>query len=223
MSLSQIKDVAVSGVYALYYVNSWVRSWFASPSLTMEETIAQLECVREKVYQREKNLRERMEEHRSLAIEYAKKKQKREAKMQIRLRLLYDNQLVNVQKTLTAIESHVIAVQSASLNRDVFLALNDSSRALGDNIQDEDFVDDVLETLDEQTNNAQHIMELINSKPLDISALEDHDIEDELKSLMEVEEEEPRNPQQNTATLPFFPNVPIREESTKKEAVSDSI
>ena len=224
MSLSQIKDVAVSGVYALYYVNSWVKSWFASPSLTMEETIAQLECVREKVYQREKNLRERMEEHRSLAIEYAKKKQTREAKMQIRLRLLYDNQLVNVQKTLTAIESHVIAVQSASLNRDVFLALNDSSRALGDNIQDEDFVDDVLETLDEQTNNAQHIMELINSKPLDISALEDHDIEDELKSLMEVEEEEPRNPQQkNTALLPVFPNVPTREESTKKEAVSDSI
>ena len=83
MSLSQIKDVAVSGVYALYYVNSWVKSWFASPSLTMEETIAQLECVREKVYQREKNLRERMEEHRSLAIEYAKKKQTREAKMQI--------------------------------------------------------------------------------------------------------------------------------------------
>ena len=80
MSLSQIKDVAVSGVYALYYVNSWVKSWFASPSLTMEETIAQLECVREKVYQREKNLREQMEEHRSLAIEYAKNNKKRERK-----------------------------------------------------------------------------------------------------------------------------------------------
>lgn len=223
MSLSQIKDVAVSGVYALYYVNSWVKSWFTSPSLTMEETIAQLECVREKVYQREKNLRERMEEHRSLAIEYAKKKQKREAKMQIRLRLLYDNQLVNVQKTLTAIESHVIAVQSASLNRDVFLALNDSSRALGDNIQDEDFVDDVLETLDEQTNNAQHIMELINSKPLDASALEDDEIENELKSLMNIEEEDVKNVTiQNTAKLPEFPNVPMAEKP-KKEAVSDSI
>lgn len=223
MSLSQIKDVAVSGVYALYYVNSWVRSWFASPSLTMDETIAQLECVREKVYQREKNLREQMEEHRTLAIEYAKKKQTREAKMQIRLRLLYDNQLVNVQKTLTAIESHVIAVQSASLNRDVFLALNDSSRALGDNIQDEDFVDDVLETLDEQTNNAQHIMELINSKPLDVSALEDDDIEHELKSLMNIEEENVKTVTiENTATLPEFPMIPTLVKP-KKEAVSDSI
>lgn len=223
MSLSQIKDVAVSGVYALYYVNSWVRSWFAPPSLTMDETIAQLECVREKVYQREKNLREQMEEHRSLAIEYAKKKQTREAKMQIRLRLLYDNQLVNVQKTLTAIESHVIAVQSASLNRDVFLALNDSSRALGDNIQDEEFVDDVLETLDEQTNNAQHIMELINSKPLDVSALEDDDIEHELKSLMNIEEENVKTVTiENTATLPEFPMIPTLVKP-KKEAVSDSI
>ena len=143
--------------------------------------------------------------------------------MQIRLRLLYDNQLVNVQKTLTAIESHVIAVQSASLNRDVFLALNDSSRALGDNIQDEEFVDDVLETLDEQTNNAQHIMELINSKPLDVSALEDDDIEHELKSLMNIEEENVKTVTiENTATLPEFPMIPTLVKP-KKEAVSDSI
>ena len=221
MSLTQLKDVAVSGVYALYYVNSWVKSWFASPSLTMEETIAQLECVRGKVYQREKNLREQMEEHRALAIEYAKKKQKREAKMQIRLRLLYDNQLVNVQKTLTAIESHVIAVQSASLNRDVFLALNDSSRTLGDNIQDEEFVDDVLDTLDEQTNNAQHIMDLINSKPLDVSSLEEDDIEDELKSLMVVGSSQP-DIEQTTVRLPQFPTVPTTE-GGEKEAVSDSV
>ena len=103
-------------------------------------------------------------------------------------------------------------------DRDVFLALNDSSRALGDNIQDEDFVDDVLETLDEQQSNAQHIMDLINSKPLDASSLTDDDIEEELQSLMT---EQPRR-EVNTTDLPFMPDVP-KKTIPKKEGVVDSI
>ena len=105
--------------------------------------------------------------------------------MEIRLRLLYDNQVLAVQKTFTAIESHLVAIQSASLNREVFLALHDSSRALGKgSIQDDDMVDDVLDKLDEQHDRSREIMNIISTQPLDASSLTDDDVDAELKTLM---------------------------------------
>lgn len=165
----------------------WVSlSWWASdPAPTIEETIERLERVRQQVCDREKALRERMESHRDRALVFAEKKQVREARMEIRLRLLYDNQVLAVQKTLTAIESHLVAIQSASLNREVFLALHDSSRALGKgSIQDDDMVDDVLDKLDEQHDRSREIMNIISTQPLDASSLTDDDVDAELKTLM---------------------------------------
>lgn len=191
-------------VQGWYFTKDWVTSWFDTPP-TMEETIRRLESVREQVFQRESTLRETMEKHRRLASDYARQKQVREAKMQIRLRLLYDNQVMAVQKTLTAIESHLVAIQSANLNREVFLALHDSSRALGKgSLQDEDAVDDVLERLDEQHLQSQNIMDIINTSPMDANTLTDDDVEKELQALMQDDTENPL-----TTILPSVPQTVV--------------
>ena len=183
----------------------WISlSWWAShPAPTIDETILRLERVREQVCNREKALRERMESHRDRALTYAEKKQVREARMEIRLRLLYDNQVLAVQKILTAIESHLVAIQSASLNREVFLALHDSSRALGNGgIQDDDMVDDVLEKLDEQHDRSREIMNIISTQPLDATSLTDDDVDAELKMLMDTNREVENGTTDIISTMP---------------------
>ena len=121
--------------------------------------------------------------------------------MQIRLRLLYDGQIRNTQRTLLAIESHLTAISSAVMNREVFLALHEGSCALGRRGHDEDVVDDVLDQLDEQHDQTRAIMDIIAENPPDAGALNDDDIETELRALMG----------ETPAALPaafVFPEVP---------------
>lgn len=154
------------------------------PPPPMEDTVAKLESVRETVANREARLWEKMEHHRERATNYAAGGKVREARMQIRLRQMYDGQIQNTQRTLTAIESHLVAIQSAVLNREVFLALHEGSRALGHRGHDEDAVDEVLETLDEQHDRTRAIMDIIQENPPDASSLDDEAIESELAQLM---------------------------------------
>ena len=166
---------------------TWAYTAFTTqvPQPTMEETIARLERVRTHVNEREKALWQKMEFHRDQATAYATKKQVREARMHIRLRLLYDGQIRNTQKTSTAIESHLIAIQNAVMNREVFQALGEGSRALGIRGHDEDAVDEVIDRLDEQHDQTRAVMELLTENPPDAAALDESDIESELKRLME--------------------------------------
>lgn len=154
------------------------------PPPPMEDTVAKLERVRETVVERERRLWEKMEHHRDRAAEHAGRGNLREAKMQIRLRMLYDGQIQNTQRTLTAIESHLVAIQSAVLNREVFLALHEGSRALGHRGHDEDAVDDVLAELDEQHDQTRAIMDIIQENPPDAASLDEDAIESELALLM---------------------------------------
>lgn len=211
----------VNTIYGLYRTKDWINSFFQN-NPSMDETIGRLENVREQVCKREEILRKKMEHHRALAKKYAKLRQVREARMEIRLRLLYDSQVSSVQKTLTAIESHLIHLQSASLNREVFLALHDSSRALNGGIQDEDMVDVVLEKLEDQHEQTQQIMDLINTVPLDVNSLAEDDIENELNYLMDNDDD---NSNTKIPSLPQVPSSSIEiNHNTENEAiVGDSI
>ena len=97
--------------------------------------------------------------------------------------MLYDNQIVNTQRILTAIESHLVAIQSASLNKQVFLVLHNSSKALG---TDEDQAEDVLDKLDEQHSQTKNIIDLLSTQESSFD-LDDDAVEQELKQLMEPE------------------------------------
>lgn len=155
------------------------------PPPSMEETVARLERVRDSMAQRERSLWGTMESHRARAIEYAQQKKIREAKMQIRLRMLYDSQIARSQQTLTVIESHLLAIQSAVMNKEVFLALNAGSKALGGR-SSLDKVDEVMEALDEQHDTTREMMDIIQHTQTgaDASTLDDDAIENELAALM---------------------------------------
>lgn len=174
-------SVGASGVVSLA---SALFSRAEEPPPPMEDTVAKLESVRETVASREARLWEKMENHRERAANFAAGGKVREARMQIRLRQMYDGQIQNTQRTLTAIESHLVAIQSAVLNREVFLALHEGSRALGHRGHDEDAVDEVLESLDEQHDQTRAIMDIIQENPPDASSLDDEAIESELAQLM---------------------------------------
>jgi hypothetical protein len=202
---------AASGIYSGVSALGRGLSWLTAPSVpppSMKETVEALSAVRTAVTDREKELQEKMEEHREKSKAYAESGKLREARLQIRLRMLYDSQLQNVQRTITAIESHLCALQSAELNRSVLVALHDSSRALGRRGYEEDAVDDMLEKLDEQHAQTRDILDMINTPSLDAASLDESDIDAELRSLLPAAATEA--PQQNEypATMIQFPTVP---------------
>lgn len=211
--------IIISWTFISSTAPKWIQSWYTSAP-TIEETIARLEHVRQQVSDREEALRKKMEMHKENAMHFARQKQVREARVQIRLRLLYDRQVMAVQKILTAIESHLIAIQSALLNREVFLALHDSSRALGKGSLQDDAVDDVLDRLDEQHGSTEEIMDMISTQPLDASTLTDDDVERELRMMMAGNDNTTNN---NIPCLPEVPSGPIEAEKQSTEIVGDSI
>jgi len=156
------------------------------PPPSMEETVARLERVRDSMADRERKLWSTMESHREKAAEYAQQRKLREAKMHIRLRMLYDSQIARSQQTLTVIESHLLAIQSAVVNKEVFLALNAGSKALGGRSSSLDNVDEVMDALDEQHDTTREMMDIIQHTQtgVDASTLDDDAIENELSALM---------------------------------------
>lgn len=202
----------ITGVYAIGQGVRWLTS--SSPPPTMKETLDGLSAVREEVCQREEQLQRKMSEHRSRAQEFADKGQLREARLQITLRLLYDSQIKNIQKTMTAIESHLCALQNAELNRSVLVALHHSSRALGRRGYDEDAVDTMLERLDEQHEQTRDILDSINSaQNLDAASLDEAEIDAELQSMLPRQHSTtPQNggspPISKAAPAIVFPAVP---------------
>ncbi len=203
--------------YRIYSATCWIKSLFVSdaPPPTMEETVANLLNIRALVDKRESELREQMESHRERAVQFVNENKVREARVQIRLRLLYDNQVVATQRVLTAIESHLVQIQSASLNKQVFLALHDSSRALG-TVDDEEVVDDVLDRLDEQHSQTKAIMDIISAQDTDVFQLDDDQIDRELRCLL------PDN--NNSLVLPVVPTtaIHINRQIIEEELVSTS-
>ena len=175
--------------YHMYTWKRWVvdlaTASFREEIPSIEDTITNLENVREEVVKREAQLQQQMEKHKENAKTFAKDKRLREAKVQIKLRMLYDNQIVNTQRILTAIESHLVAIQSASLNKQVFLVLHNSSKALGMGT-DEDQAEDVLDKLDEQHSQTKNIIDLLSTQESSFD-LDDDAVEQELKQLMEPE------------------------------------
>ena len=211
-----IGSVVTAAVGGVKWVGSAIpRLWGpGTPTPTIEDTIQRLERAREQVNRREEALWDKMETHRTRAQEYAKQNKMREARNSIRLRLLYDEQIRRTQRTLTAVESHLLAIQQALLNRQVVVALHEGSRALGHRHENEDMVDDMLEQLDEQHDQTRNIMSIIQEHPPDVSELDDGAIENELQGMIEGERirEMQAFPDCPTGALPPAPPRPGEEE-----------
>ena len=204
LSLGAVVGAGISSIASIVFKSE--------PPPSMEETVSRLERVRDSMLSREEALWEKMESHRKKAGEFAKDRKLREAKMQIRLRMLYDSQIARNQQTLTVIESHLLAIQSAVMNKEVFLALNQGSKALG-NRSSVDHVDEVMEALDEQHDTTREMMDIIQHTQTgaDASMLDDDAIENELAELMGTSSSTKTfGGDSASIVLPLPPSGPIR-------------
>lgn len=200
-----IKLLAATTTYLVGGLTSWIRQRVP----TIEDTVQNLETIKGLVSSRENELRSKTQEHLSNAEIYAKDGKMHDARVQIRLKMLYENQLRHTQRTLTAISSHLVSLQSAELNRSVYLALNDSSRALGYRGHTEDSVDQVLERLDDAHAQTEEIMQLITTSPND-HVFDESDIDAELERLVPAKHHtETQHIEKTTAIqLPICPSDP---------------
>lgn len=155
--------------------------WLRPPPISLEDGLRQLHCVREQIRNQESSLRMTLEEHRRNAKQFAAANQPREAKLAIRLQLMHDGRIAALQKTLVAIETHIMTLESACLNTAVVEALQHGSSALG--VEHEDRVDEVLQRLEEQSETTEHIMATIGVP----DSVEDARVEAELARLYDAQ------------------------------------
>lgn len=204
-----VASVTMTACYAIVNTVSGLFSPRLPPPMTMEQTVKRLEGVQTSVSRRESDLRRKIEEHHERAKEYAQTPgRKREAMVQIRLKMLYETQLVNTHRTQTAIASHLLAIEQAVLNRQVLSALHDGSRALGHNNDTEDNVEDLLDNLEDQHASTASILEILQERPPDAATLDEDDIEQAFRDLLAPAEEEEESATVPPAEIVFLPVVP---------------
>jgi len=140
-----------------------------------------LYLVREEVTQREQKMRESVQTYLTKAKEFMKNNMKREARVMVRLHMLYDMQVNHCQSTMTAIESHIISLESLSLNKKVCSALKSSNYVNGFETIDENVLEDAVEKLDDRNLSTSEFLKALGDVPsLDI---DDSMIDDKLSSL----------------------------------------
>lgn len=161
-----------------------------------------LYLVREEVTQREQKMRESVETYLTKAKEFMKNNMKREARVMVRLHMLYDMQVNHCQSTMTAIESHIISLESLSLNKKVCSALKSSNYVNGFETIDENILEDAVEKLDDRNLSTSEFLKALGDVPsLDI---DDTMIDDKLSSLAQDIESVPVN-----ETIESRVNTPI--------------
>lgn len=161
-----------------------------------------LYLVREEVTQREQKMRESVETYLTKAKEFMKNNMKREARVMVRLHMLYDMQVNHCQSTMTAIESHIISLESLSLNKKVCSALKSSNYVNGFETIDENILEDAVEKLDDRNVSTSEFLKALGDVPsLDI---DDTMIDDKLSSLAQDIESVPVN-----ETIESRVNTPI--------------
>ena len=151
--------------------------WLRPAPISLHDGLAKLRAVREQIRMQESTLRMTLVEHQRHAQQYAAANQPREAKLAIRLQLMHDSRIAALQKTLVAIETHIMTLESACLNTAVVEALQHGSVALG--TEHEDRVDEVLQRLEEQSETTESIMATIGVP----DSVEDAKVEAELARL----------------------------------------
>jgi hypothetical protein len=176
--------------------------WLRPLPISLHDGLAKLHAVREQIRHQESSMRMTLDEHRTHAEQFAAAHQPREAKLAIRLQLMYDNRITALQKTLVAIEIHVMTLESACLNTAVVDALQHGSVALG--TEHEDRADELLQRLEEQSETTDSIMATIGMP----DSVEDAKVEAELARLCAAQ------PARLCAALPVAPDTTLPHRTT---------
>lgn len=126
------------------------------------QCVAELRSVKAVVQQRIDDLREQSQDRGAAALRCVSAASMTDARDHFRLKMLYDAQYDKAQRTLMAIEAHIVSMEASLVNRRVMRALRtaaSSSRAHGGD-DDEEF-EDAMDDLAEQNRTSQLVRESV--------------------------------------------------------------
>jgi paraquat-inducible protein B len=172
-SLTGIFSLMTGAIEYMYRDNTDMR---------LENGLLQLKNARDAVNLREAQLRESVKEYSTRAMLFKQKRLIREAKVMVKLYMLYDLQVKHCQDTISAIESHIISLETAAINKQVCAALKDSSLVEGVHIIDEDMLDNAVDKLSDRNETTGEFIRALGNTP-GLVDLTDEDIEKELTKL----------------------------------------
>jgi len=184
--MSTSEYIFTGGAYILqggYNMIHYIGKLFTRPSEEelVQKGLAHLYHVRNTVTLREKHLREQVQHYTSKALGFSTDNMNREAKVMIKLYMLYDAQVNYCQTTMTAIESHIISLESISLNKQVCWALKESNFINGFEAIEEEIIETAVEKLDDRNQSAGEFLRTLEELPS--ITIDDSDIERELNKL----------------------------------------
>lgn len=131
------------------------------------QCVAELRSVKVLVQQRILELREQSTERGAQALRCVTETGFSDARDQFRLKMLYDAQYEKAQRTLMAIEAHVVSMEASLVNRRVMRALRSAAISTNTNTEKEeqDEFDDALDDLAEHNRTSQLVRESIEGAP----------------------------------------------------------
>lgn len=171
-------------------------------------SIEELRKVRDVVHGRETELGRRVTEHeqraKHLCIEL---RDTESARVELQLWRIYRQQRSHVRQLRTTLESHVVSLENAVINHQVYGALRSSLRAVDGHSMDEDKVDDVVEDITEAHQKTYDIMQQLNCQAASFDLVPPSQSDEEepdplIASLLQSWQQEQTPPEEQPRTPP---------------------
>lgn len=146
---------------------------------TIDGCLEDLAEIRSRISDKLAALQMKHDAHQASARDHAGAGRLAAARSDICLRQLYEQQLRSTRRTLTAVASHMLALDAARLNRDVVRVLRDGSDCVAR--APVGFAYDVMDRLEDQHDETESLVDLMTERPL---AVADADVDEELAQLL---------------------------------------
>ncbi|CAF3127241.1 unnamed protein product [Rotaria sp. Silwood2] len=188
-------------------------------NVSSSDAIKRLSDVEEMLNKKQQHLESQIEEEKTTAIRCSKQGNKRGALMALKRKKKFEKTLLQLDGTLTTLETQREYLQNASTNMDVLHVMRQAASALKKTNQnlDVDQVHDLMDDLAEQHSVAEEIANAISS-PIGSSDLyNDADLERELELLGEEEIKD------DMMKIGPLPDVPIQTTTIKTNNQSEEL
>ncbi|CAF1466273.1 unnamed protein product [Adineta ricciae] len=188
-------------------------------NVSSSDAIQRLSDVEEMLNKKQQHLESQIEEEKKTAIRCSKQGNKRGALMALKRKKKFEKTLLQLDGTLTTLETQREYLQNASTNMDVLRVMKQAANALKKTNQnlDVDQVHDLMDDLAEQHTVAEEIANAISS-PMGTSDLyNDADLERELELLAQEEIKD------DMMKIGPLPDVPQQAATIKTNNQSDEL
>jgi len=193
------------------------------PTANLNNSIQQLRQAVVTLDKREVHLEKKIQTCINSAKAKSKKRDKRGALHQLKIKKGYEKQLNSIQGKKLNLETQIMALEDAHLNKETLNAMKASANAMKATMNEDeiDKVDDVMEDLNEQMDMIQEMNEAM-SQPIGADIDED-ELDAELAELEDLEADEllhdlPTTSQRNVANvMPDAPNSAIKPAAQDEE------